>query len=146
MPPSATPASGVDETAIRCRDLAAMIAFYRDIVGLEAIGGNESRIALRAGEGFADPARRVVLFSAEDADDEAQAPGAQRVTLTVTDAEALGRAETWLRAHGLAPSTTEQGWSGWKCLTVGDPEGNTVELAAPVRQRSVPGAAGAQQG
>lgn len=139
MPPS--PGRPADEATIRCRDLAAMVAFYRDIVGLEVLedGYPETAVVMRAAEGFAPPERRVALVPVED-EEEPAAPS-HRLTLTVADAAALAGAESWLRANGLAPETDEQAAIGWKCLRVSDPEGNTLELAAPVRQRTVPGKA-----
>lgn len=140
----AQPGRPAELAVIRCRDLAAMVAFYRDIVGLELVEDEapeapESGVVMRAAEGFAPPERRVALVPAED--EEEPAGPSHRLTLTVADAAALARAESWLRANGLAPETDEQAAIGWKCLRVSDPEGNTLELAAPVRQRTVPGKA-----
>ena len=138
-PPSAPPGPAWDAAAIRCRDLAAMTAFYADIVGLEPVEGAapEDTVMLRTGEGFGPPARHVALVAAEDDEDE-PAPAPHHLALTVPGAEALERARAWFRAHGLATEIAEHAWAGWKCLTVTDPEGNTVELAAPVRQRTLP--------
>lgn len=136
MPRRPEPGFAAEETAIRCRDLAAMTAFYRDVVGLEIAGDDEpdAAVRLRPGEGFAAVAPGVALFAAEDEDE----PAPHHLTLTVADAAALERAGAWFRAHGLAPESAEHAWAGWKCLSVTDPEGNTVELAAPVRQRTIP--------
>ena len=144
MPASPTARAG--ETAIRCRDLAAMTAFYRDIVGLEIEEGDypESAVLMRPAEGFSAPDGRVVLVASEDDEEEAP-PAPHRLTLTVADRAALARAEDWFRANGLAPERAEQAWAGWACLAVRDPEGNTVELAAPVRQRTLPGGAAADR-
>lgn len=137
----APPGRLAELAVIRCRDLAAMVAFYRDIVGLEVVEDEEPEtgVVMHAAEGFASPERRVALVPAED-DDEPGTPS-HRLTLTVADAAALARADSWLRANGLAPETDEQAAIGWKCLRVSDPEGNMLELAAPVRQRTVPGKA-----
>lgn len=132
------PTAGTDAAAIRCRDLAAMTAFYRDLVGLEVVEDDypESTVLLRTAENFSPPARQVVLFAADEDDEPFAEP--HRLTLTVPDAGALAQADAWLRANGLAPERAEHGWAGWKCLTIRDPEGNTVEFAAPVRQRTIP--------
>lgn len=139
-------AAGADEAAIRCRDLAAMVAFYRDIIGLDVIEGDDldRTILLGAGAPFAPPGRRVALVPAEAdvAGNEDEAiPAPHHLSLTVADAQALERAAAWLRANGLAPEPAEHAWIGWRCLTVTDPEGNTVELSAPVRQRTLPAGA-----
>ncbi len=148
MPAVPTDGAGAGEVAIRCRDLAAMTAFYRDIVGLELEEGDDPRSAvlMRPGERFTAPAGRVALVAAEDDDEEEPQPAPHRLTLTVPDRAALARAEDWFRANGLAPERAEQAWMAWECLAIRDPEGNTVELAAPVRQRTVPAGSGAGSG
>ena len=127
------------EVAIRCRDLAAMTAFYRDVVGLEVIEGDysDSTVFLRVGEGFAGHTSVVALFTAEG-EEEPETGGdssLHHLALTVK-AEDLAPALAWYRAHGLEPRTAEHRWVGWDSVYVTDPEGNTVELVASVRQRS----------
>jgi catechol 2,3-dioxygenase-like lactoylglutathione lyase family enzyme len=130
------------EVAIRCRDLAAMTAFYRDIVGLELIEGDyrDSIVFLRVGEGFSGHTSVVALFSADDDEGEADlvgGPGSSLHHLALTvRAEDLAPAIVWYRAHGLEPRTAEHRWIGWSSVYVKDPEGNTVELVAAVRQHS----------
>jgi catechol 2,3-dioxygenase-like lactoylglutathione lyase family enzyme len=133
------------EVAIRCRDLAAMTAFYRDIVGLELIEGDYSDhiVFLRIGEGFGGHTSVVALFTAEDGLDDDVVPEAEggagstlhHLALTVR-AEDLAPAVAWYRAHGLEPETAEHRWVGWNSVYVKDPEGNTVELVASVPQTS----------
>jgi len=139
------------EVAIRCHDLAAMTAFYRDIVGLELIEGDyrDSIVFLRVGDGFAGHTSVVALFSAEDDEDAepdlADGPGSSLHHLALTvRAEDLAPAVAWYRAHGLEPETAEHSWIGWNSVYVKDPEGNTVELVAAVRQSD--GQAGGQSG
>ncbi len=127
------------EVAIRCRDLAAMTAFYADVIGLEVIEGDysDSIVFLRVGQGFAGHTSVVALFTAEG-DEEPEAGGdssLHHLALTVK-AEELAPALAWYRAHGLEPRTAEHRWVGWDSVYVKDPEGNTVELVASVRQRS----------
>ena len=144
MPASPNAGAGAGEVAIRCRDLAAMTAFYRDIVGLELDETDppENAVCLRAPEGLEAPDGRVALIALENGEEDDAQPVPHHLTLTVPDRAALDRAEDWLRANGLAPRRAELAWVGWQSLTVEDPEGNTVELAARVRQRTVPAAAG----
>jgi catechol 2,3-dioxygenase-like lactoylglutathione lyase family enzyme len=127
------------EVAIRCRDLAAMTAFYRDIIGLEVIEGDyrDSIVFLRVGDGFAGHTSVVALFTAVD-EEEPEAGGdssLHHLALTVK-AEDLEPAFAWYQAHGLEPTTAEHRWVGWDSVYVKDPEGNTVELVASVRQSS----------
>ncbi len=135
------------EVAIRCRDLAAMTAFYSDVVGLEVIEGDysDSIVFLRVGEGFAGHTSVVALFTAEG-EEEPEAGGGSslhHLALTVNAAD-LAPALAWYRAHGLEPRTAEHRWVGWDSVYVTDPEGNTVELVASVRQSSGSGDAPAE--
>lgn len=124
-------ARDLGEVAIRCGDLAAMTAFYRDVIGLEVIAGDyrPSIVFLKVGEGYGGHTCVVALF----ADGEAPAAGAgsslHHLALTVRPEE-LAPALEWYRAHGLEPTTAEHGWVGWRSVYVKDPEGNTVELVA----------------
>lgn len=131
------------EVAIRCHDLAAMTAFYRDVVGLEVIDGDYSDtiVFLRVADGFDGHTSVVALFTAKD-DEEPEAGGGSslhHLALTVR-AEDLAASVDWFRAHGLEPTTAEHRWVGWDSVYVNDPEGNTVELVASVRQTSGSGA------
>lgn len=136
------------EVAIRCHDLAAMTAFYRDIVGLEVIEGDyaDDIVFLRVGEGYAGHTSVVALFTVEDEDEiEAGADSSlHHLALTVKAAD-LAPALTWYRSHGVYAWTQEHRWIGWDSVYVKDPEGNTVELVASVRQSSGPGVPPARQ-
>ena len=128
------------EVAIRCRDLAAMTAFYCDIVGLEVIEGDyrDSIVFLRVGDGFAGHTSVVALFTADEDEEEpegGETSSLHHLALTVK-AEDLAPALAWYKAHGLEPTTAEHRWVGWDSVYVKDQEGNTVELVASVRQSS----------
>ena len=130
---------GLGEVAIRCLDLAATTAFYRDIVGLEIIEGDysDTMVFLRVSEGFAGHTSVVALFAASG-DDEPVGGGTSslhHLALTVK-AEDLAPALAWYSSHGLEPTTAEHRWVGWNSVYVKDPEGNTVELVASVCQIS----------
>jgi catechol-2,3-dioxygenase len=127
------------EVAIRCRDLAAMTAFYRDIVGLEVIEGeySDTIVFLRVSEGFAGHTSVVALFTATEDEMPEGGNGSSLHHLALTvNAEDLNPALTWYRAHGLEPTTADHRWIGWKSVYVKDPEGNTVELVASIEQSS----------
>jgi len=133
----------IGEVAIRCRDLAAMTAFYSGIVGLEVIEGDyaDNIVFLRVGEGFAGHTQVVALFTADDEDMDEEEPEAggdsslHHLALTVKAGD-LAPALAWYRSQGLEPWAEEHRWVGWDSVYVKDPEGNTVELVASVRQRS----------
>ena len=131
-------ARDLGEVAIRCRDLAAMTAFYRDVVGLEIIEGNyvESIVFLKVADGFAGHTQVVALFSAVDDEDPVGGPGSSLHHLALNvQPEELAPAEAWYRAKGLEPWTAHHAWVGWDSVYVKDPEGNTVELVAATAGR-----------
>jgi len=122
------------EVAIRCSDLAAMTAFYRDVIGLEEIEGDYRPTIrfLRVAPGFASHTQVIGLFGpADDPDEPASAAAStlHHLALTVRP-EDLAPALDWYRAQGLSPTTAEHPWIGWSSVYVTDPEGNTVELVA----------------
>jgi len=55
------------EIAIRVRDMASMIAFYRDVIGLELLrGGNSDDIVFfRIADGFGGHTAVLALFAAD---------------------------------------------------------------------------------
>lgn len=123
------------EVAIRCRDLAAMTGFYRDIVGLQVIEGDYSDkiVFLKVADGFGGHTQVVALFEA--APDEHPAPGGgsslHHLALTVRHDD-LARARAWYHENGVATHEASHPWIGWDSVYVSDPEGNTVELVAAI--------------
>ena len=116
-----------------------MTAFYRDIVGLDVIEGDYSDhiVFLKVAEGFAGHTQVVALFTASEDEDPAVGGGSSLHHLALTvRAEDLDPALAWYRANGLTPRTQAHPWIGWDSVYVADPEGNTVELVAAVRQSS----------
>ncbi len=133
--------------AIGCHDLAAMTAFYRDLLGFEELGEDYPApgVALRAPAGpsgaWGRGAAVIVLYPLDEAggedDEESDAGAAARQHLAFTlPADELGAAGAWLRARGIAVEERERPALGWKSLWLADPEGNTVELVAATRQRT----------
>ena len=130
------------EVAIRCADVAAMLAFYRDVIGLPVLSGDHrsSIVFLRIGEGYRGHTTVLALFAPDAGRPDihpqgsaAPATGAgsslHHIALSV-DYEAQEAAVAWCRAQGLAPKVQEFDWIGWRGVFVTDPEGNTVELVA----------------
>ena len=127
------------EVAIRCCDLAAMTAFYRDLLGLEVIDGDypETAVRLCIGTGHGGEARHLTLFVDDDGDggEAEDDPPCHHLVLTVSVAD-LPVAAAWFRARGLAVEQAERPSLGWKSLYLRNPEGNTVELVAATRQHT----------
>jgi catechol-2,3-dioxygenase len=121
------------EVAIHCRDLAAMTAFYRDIVGLEVIEGDyrPGIVFLRVAPGFEGHTQVIALFAAEEGEAPQTGGGSSlhHLAFAVRHAD-LAKAEAWYKMHGLETTTAHHAWVDWDSVYVPDPEGNTVELVA----------------
>jgi catechol-2,3-dioxygenase len=127
---------GLGEVVLRVRDLDAMQRFYQNVFGLELLRRFPRMAFLKVAPGHAGHTTIVALF-----DQILPAPiGA--LPRTVTDVPhttlhhfaleiPLGDHAAWktrLEKHGLAVTTAEHPWVGWRSLYVADPEGNVVEL------------------
>lgn len=126
---------GLGEVAIRCRDLAAMTAFYRDIIGLEVLAHRNRIVFFRLANGVAGHTAVLALFDA-GLDPTRAAPGIapstlHHLALTVAPIE-QDAACRWFAANDIPFRVEEFGWIGWRGVFVNDPEGNQVELVAAV--------------
>ncbi|MEM7522538.1 MAG: VOC family protein [Pseudomonadota bacterium] len=123
------------EVAIRCADIAAMTAFYRDVLGLKVFSGDhrDGIVFFRLGEDYGGHVTVLALF-AESAGRVAAGAGSSlhHIALTVDRSEQQA-AMDWYDSLGIAYTLEEFDWVGWRGVFVKDPEGNTVELVAKVR-------------
>ena len=131
------------EIAIRCADMAAMVAFYEDILGLERMtgGAREGIIFFRIAEGFGGHTSVLALFDKgyearpglHPTSDTAPVTGGgsalHHIALSLPFAEQEA-AMAWYETHGIPHRVEQFGWIGWRGVFVQDPEGNTVELVA----------------
>ncbi|MCU4652155.1 VOC family protein [Roseibacterium sp. SDUM158016] len=129
---------GLGEVAIRCNDLAAMTAFYEDIIGLGRLPGNASDdiVFFRIAEGFGGHTAVLALFDrtlGTGPDAPTPETGARSslhhiaLSLPFAEQEAAMR---WYEANGIPYRVEHFGWIGWRGVFTQDPEGNTVELVA----------------
>lgn len=138
------------EIAIRCRDIAAMERFYRDIIGLSVLSGGhrEGIVFFTLGESFGGHSAVLALF-AHDATQRAMHPEDAGAPVTgarsslhhlalALPASEQAAAEAWFRTQGIACHIEHFDWIGWRGLFVQDPEGNTVELVAKVKDPVAP--------
>lgn len=123
------------EVAIRCTDLDAMVAFYRDRLGLPVLpGGHRDGIVFFAlGESYGGHTAVLALFRAEAGNAPATGAGSSlhHLALTVDSAEQQAVID-WYEAECQPYRIEEFGWVGWRGIFTEDPEGNTVELVARV--------------
>jgi catechol 2,3-dioxygenase-like lactoylglutathione lyase family enzyme len=120
------------EIAIRTRNIEAMTAFYRDVLGLRILSRRDDRriVFFRLSDGFAGHTAVLALFDEPEAE---LATGARSslhhlaLTLPRTEQDA---AQDWLDRQGIAYRIQEFAWIGWRGVFLNDPDGNTVELVA----------------
>ncbi len=119
------------EIAIRCTDLAAMVAFYRDIVGLELLAQrNEQNIHFfRIAPGYGGHTTVLALFAAQMQVATGLSSSLHHIALTV-DASDQEDVMAWLDKKSVAYNVQLFGWVGWRGVFMKDPDGNTVEFVA----------------
>lgn len=130
---------GLSEIAIQTRNMPAMLAFYRDDLGLEPFGSRAGGAIefLKVADGFAGLTTVVALFDADRsielvsgrATATGQGSSLHHIALSVSRHD-QDRAQTWFAERGIASRIEEFSWVGWRGLFVRDPDGNTVELVA----------------
>ncbi|WP_417812439.1 VOC family protein [Thalassospira alkalitolerans] len=130
------------EIAIRCIDLDAMVAFYRDVIGLEPINDPENSdiVFFRIAEGFAGHTQVLALFRHDiegagntQAGDEPPATGSGSslhhlaLSLPWDEQDAV---IAWYETLNREYHVERFPWIGWRGIFTKDPDGNTVELVA----------------
>lgn len=132
----------IGEIAIRCVDLAAMVAFYRDVIGLELLNDPENSpvVFLRVAEGFGGHTAILALF-AHDVDGAGRTRGSRvppetgprsslhHIALSVPWEE-QDAVIAWYQHLGRDYNVEYFDWVGWRGVFTFDPDGNTVELVA----------------
>ncbi|MCE0504892.1 VOC family protein [Roseivivax sp. GX 12232] len=132
----------IGEIAIRCIDHGAMVAFYRDVIGLSLMNDpKESPIVFfRVADGFEGHTAVLALFrhdveGAGGVNGSPQPPGTGSasslhhlaLSLAWDDQDAV---MDWYDRLGLAYDIEYFDWVGWRGIFTRDPDGNTVELVA----------------
>lgn len=125
---------GLGEVAIRCSDMGKMVAFYRDVIGLEILeGGHRSEITFfRIAEGVGGHTAVLALFQAPPDASESQTgdrSSLHHIALSLPFEE-QDAVIAWYESQGIEYRIERFGWVGWRGIFTTDPEGNTVELVA----------------
>jgi catechol 2,3-dioxygenase-like lactoylglutathione lyase family enzyme len=114
------------EVALRVTDLAAMRAFYRDVVGLKEWREGDGFVFFEVAEGVEGHPQAFVLF------DRGREIRAETSTLDhvafVIGLDEYDDRRRQLEEHGIEPAAKEFPTFGWRALFVKDPDGNTVEF------------------
>ena len=125
------PIQGLGEIALRVRDLAAMRAFYEQVVGLEFMQAFPDAVFFRIAEGAEGHTQILALF------DRSATPSYHGLSREQTTLDHLAFAISVrdfaaelarLGGLGLEVTTTEHAWVHWRSLYFADPEGNLVEF------------------
>lgn len=131
------------EIAIRCADMAAMVAFYENVIGLERLSGdhNSAITFFQIAPGYGGHTQVLALFHHTAAPRPGLHPtGSQKpvtggtsslhhiaLSLPFDEQDAVMR---WYDHLGQPYRVEQFGWIGWRGIFTEDPEGNTVELVA----------------
>ena len=130
------------EIAIRCIDLDAMVAFYRDVIGLEPINDpdNGRIVFLRIADGFEGHTAVLALFrhdiegagrtrAGEEPPTTGPGSSLHHIALSLPWDEQQAVIE-WYENLGQEYYVETFDWVGWRGVFTFDPDGNTVELVA----------------
>lgn len=130
------------EIAIRCIDLDAMVAFYRDVIGLEPMNDPENGdiVFFRIAEGFAGHTAVLALFRHDiegagntraGTEPPASGPGSSLHHLALSlPWEEQDAVIAWYETLGRQYHVETFPWVGWRGVFTKDPDGNSVELVA----------------
>lgn len=122
------------EIAIHCADMAAMVVFYEQVVGLMRLRGgpDDAIVFFRIADGFAGHTAVLALFR-HDTGTEPPETGPRsslhHIALSLPFAE-QDAVMAWYEKLGQPYRIEEFPWVGWRGIFTQDPEGNTVELVA----------------
>ena len=125
---------GLAEVVLNVRDMGRALTFYRDLLGLAVLSSPEQRnpVFLRAGAATAElPALVVLVQLPADAPPFAAPRTLHHLALGVP-AAAFDAAREALTDHGLAVRTGQHPILPSRTMYVDDPDGNEVELIAPL--------------
>jgi len=130
------------EIAIRCSDMRAMVAFYRDIVGLEVLSGDHSEgiVFFKVADGFDGHTSVLALFRPDMGRPEIHPLSTDKpitgarsslhhlaLSLPFSEQEAVMH---WYDKNNIEYQVQIFAWIGWRGIFTKDPEGNTVELVS----------------
>jgi catechol 2,3-dioxygenase-like lactoylglutathione lyase family enzyme len=142
MPQRGFTVHALGEIAIRCVDLDAMVAFYRDVIGLEPMNDPENGDILffRIAEGFAGHTAVLALFRHDiegagntraGTEPPASGPGSSLHHLALSlPWEEQDAVIAWYETLEREYHVETFSWVGRRGVFTKDPDGNSVELVA----------------
>jgi len=126
---------GIGEVSIRVGDLAAMSAFYEEVVGLEVLRREEDYVFFRVAEGYGGHTQNLALFDTREhprwkrPEVDPERTTLHHVALNVS-LEDFERERARLEGLGLEVDVVEHEWLHVRSLYFRDPEKNLLELVA----------------
>ena len=125
--------SGLAEVVLNVRDMAASLAFYRDLLGLAVISPPErtNPVFLKAGAANTDLPALVVLVQLPDGSAAFTAPRTLHHLALAVPAESFDGTQKALEARGFSVRTGQHPVIPSRTMYIDDPDGNEVELIAP---------------
>ncbi|WP_425079298.1 VOC family protein [Ruegeria denitrificans] len=142
MPQRGFTVRALGEIAIRCVDFDAMVAFYRDVIGLEPMNDPENGniVFFRIAEGFAGHTAVLALFRHDiegagntraGTEPPASGPGSSLHHLALSlPWEEQNAVIAWYEMLEREYHVETFSWVGWRGVFTKDPDGNSVELVA----------------
>lgn len=142
MPQRGFTVRALGEIAIRCIDLDAMVAFYRDVIGLKPMNDPENGelVFFRIAEGFAGHTAVLALFrhniegagnTRAGTEPPASGPGSSLHHLALSlPWEEQDAVIAWYKTLDIEYQVETFSWVGWRGVFTKDPDGNSVELVA----------------
>ena len=132
--------TAIGEIAIRTADMAGMLAFYRDVIGLEVLRESDAISFLKISDGVGGHTNVIALFShtlggaggiapADGPPEVGPRSSLHHIALSMPLADQT-RAIAWYDEIGQPYRIELFGWVGWRGVFTTDPDGNTVELVA----------------
>jgi extradiol dioxygenase family protein len=122
---SAQPIKLLGELALRVNDLPRMVAFYRDVVGLEVWREYQDCVFFRIAEGVEGHPQALVLFGNVEVGGERSTIDHFAFVIALEDYDVWQRQ---LERLGVKVRPKEFPHFHWRSLFFADPEGNTVEF------------------
>ncbi|MBL4767723.1 MAG: VOC family protein [Rhodobacteraceae bacterium] len=119
------------EIAIRCTNMAAMIDFYQNTIGLERLADRNNRAItfFKIADGYAGHTSVLALFHDPNTPVTGASSSLHHIALSLPyhEQDAVIR---WYKKINQPYTVEHFAWIGWRGIFTKDPEGNTVELVA----------------
>jgi catechol-2,3-dioxygenase len=125
--------SGLAEVVLNVHDMAASLAFYRDLLGLTVISPPErtNPVFLQAGAANADLPALVVLVQLPGEPEPFSPPRTLHHLALAIPAESFDGTMAALTERGFSVRTGQHPVLPSRTMYIDDPDGNEVELIAP---------------